>query len=266
METLLIPDQVLYQVDKICSTLSICPIMPFKYLSSLTLLLVTAWGCQNESLQDFYFPLDELRDGMVYEYQSAGDALDPPFYWYYRTLEQDGATFLTGMYYDHNFTPYQFMREEKVQNGMLLADYYLYENDSTGKQIQIPVEIEGGNVFSFEPPDPNVVLFSKIRFTAPSAPGTVSALVKNRQYVSDTTYTYAGQTYDAAVFYVRELIDIENEGHVEHEYDGMEIYARGLGLVYFRKNVSESFITEYKLADRYSMEAFEKKWSAGREE
>ena len=230
----------------------------FSFLGAICLIFLA--GCREESLESYYFPIDQLHEGLVYEYQSAGDPLDPPFYWYYRTLEQDGATYLTGMYYDPNFTPFQFVREERVSNGMILSDYYLYETDSTGKQVQIPVEIEGGNNFSFEPRDPNTVLYSKIRFSSPSDPETINTLVKNRQYLSDTTYNYGGKTYDALVFYVRELIDLENQGHTEHEYDGMEIYAKGLGLVYFRKNVSDLFVTEYKLADRYTMEAFEQKF------
>lgn len=224
------------------------------------LILLLLAGCRNNTLEPYYFPLDELRDGLVYEYRGATNSLDPPFYWYYRTIEQDGATYLVGMYYDLNFSPYQFMREEKVSNGMLLVDTYFYGNDSTGRQVQSPVEIEAGNVFSFEPPDPKKVLFYKIRFPLPEDPGTTCSLTRNRQFVSDTTYTYGGKTYDAAIFYVRELIDIEDAGHVEQEFGGTEIYAKGLGLVYFRKNVSNTFTTEYQLVDRYTMEAFEKKF------
>lgn len=231
---------------------------PLFFLPIAALLLLAS--CKESSIESYYYPLDELREGLVYEYRSAGDTLDPPFYWYYRSHETDTATFLTGMYYDLNFTPFQFVREERVSNGMLLADYYLYENDSTGKQVQIPVEIEGGNVFSFEPADPKKVLYSKVRFSTPSDPEAVISLIKNRQFRSDTTYTYGGKTYDALVFYVRELIDVNDEGHVEQEFDGLEIYAKGLGLVYFRKNVSQTFVTEYELADRYSMEELEKKF------
>ena len=152
------------------------------------------------------------------------------------------------------------VREERVSNGMLLAEYYLYENDSTGRQVQTPVEIEGGNVFSFEPPNPNTVLYSKVRFSSLSTPNTITSLVRNRQFRSDTTYSYGGKTYDAAVFYVRDLVDVEDQGHVEQEFDGTEIYAKGLGLVYFKKNVTQSFITEYKLADRYTLVEFEGKF------
>ena len=222
-------------------------------------LLLSA-GCRENTLESYYYPLDELREGLVYEYRGAGNTQDPPFYWYYRTIEQEGATYLVGMYYDLNFTPYQFMREEKVSNGMLLVDTYFYGNDSTGRQVQSPVEIEAGNAFSFEPPDPKQILFYKIRFPVPDNPGTTCTLTRNRQYMSDTTYIYGGKTYDAAVFYVRELIDIEDAGHVEQEFGGTEIYAKGLGLVYFRKNVSEGFALEYKLTDRYTREAFEEKY------
>ncbi|MFZ2897259.1 MAG: hypothetical protein WA004_01480 [Saprospiraceae bacterium] len=233
--------------------------MDKRFFLGAALMVAAFFGCKTETLEDYYFPLDELREGLVYEYRSAGDTLDPPFYWFYKTIEQEGVTYLTGMYYDANFTPFQFVREERVDNGMLMTDYYLYETDSTGKQIQVPVNIEAGNAFSFGKPNPKTVLFSKISFTSPSAPGMINTLVKNRQYVSDTTYVFGGQTYDALVFYVRELIDIEDQGHTEHEYDGTEIYAKGLGLVYFRKNVSEAFVTEYRLVDRYGMEGLEEK-------
>jgi hypothetical protein len=222
--------------------------------------LLLAAGCrQSQPLEAFYYPLENLSEGMAYEYQSAGDPADPPFYWFFQTQQEAGATFLTGMYYDHLFTPYQFIREERVSNGMLLVGYDLYENDSTGRQVQFAAEIHGGNVFSFEPADPGNVLYSKIRFAAASDTETIVNLTKNRQFRSDTTYNYGGKTYEALVFYVRELIDIENEGHAEQEFDGIEIYAKGLGLVYFRKNVTDSFITEYKLTNRYDKQAFDEK-------
>ena len=216
-------------------------------------------GCNEKPMESYYFPLEELREGLVYEYKSAGDPRDPPFYWLFRTEEKDGATFLTGTYYDLYFNPFQFVREERVSNGMLLTEYYLYENDTTGRQVQIPAEIEGGNVFSFGPPNPGTVLFSKVRFPSVVNPTTVTSLIKNRQYLRDTTYVFRDSTYEAALFYVRELIDVEDEGHVEQEFDGTEIYAKGLGLVYFKKNITTGFVTEYRLEDRYPMEDFEGK-------
>jgi len=229
--------------------------MPQRFFLCLPLIaaLSSFISCRERSLEPYYYPLEELREGLVYEYRSAGNPGDPPFYWYYRTLEEDGATYLTGTFYDLDFTPFQYVKEERVSNGMLLAEYYLYENDSTGAQVQIAAEIESGNVFSFGAPDPKTMLFSKLSFSSASNPGPVTTLIKNRQFLADTTYSYGGKTYEAAVFYVRELIDVEDEGHVEHEFDGKEIYAKGLGLVYFRKNVSAGFITEYKLADRYPL-------------
>ena len=228
-------------------------------LPVLSFLLLALWGCRERALESYYFPLDEFQDGTIYEFRGAKDERDPPFYWHYRTVEEDGTTFLKGMYYDHNLLLYQSMKEEKVANGMLLVDHFLYEYDSTGVLVQVPAEIEGGNVFVFGAPDPGQVLFSKTRFSYPSDPNTINTLIRNRQFQKDTTYTYGGKKYDAVIFYVRELIDIQDEGHTEHEFDGVEIYAKGLGLVYFRKNIGEGFITEYKLENRYSEEAFEER-------
>ena len=235
------------------------------FFSSLLAILAGCLlgGCTQESAdpRDFYYPLAELAEGQVYEYRSAGDELDPPFYWYYRTLEQGDSTFLTGMYYDHQFQPFQFLREEAVSNGMLLADFYLYETDSTGKQRKVPVQIAEGNVFPFGPPDPHKVLLYSISWQNTVDSTATTHLIRNRQYLGDTTITYRDQTYDAVRFYVRELVDIEKDGHAEHEFDGLEIYARGLGLVYFRKNITDDFKTEYRLVDRFPMTELERRFS-----
>ncbi|MEZ4931754.1 MAG: hypothetical protein R2788_06525 [Saprospiraceae bacterium] len=52
---------------------------------------------------------------------------DPPMYWYYKSMKQDGSQYLLGTGYDPEFSPDQFLREEKVGNGMLLIDFIIYE-------------------------------------------------------------------------------------------------------------------------------------------
>lgn len=211
----------------------------------------------------YYYPLDSLYDGVVYEYRSLQQQQDPPFYRYFRTMDQDTAIYLTAMEYDLDYQPFQFVREEMVSNGAQQIDYFLYETDSSGYQNQIPVKVQNGNIFSFDWRKEQV-LFYEIKYSLPSEPSSVYTLIRNRQYIGDTTWTYQGQTYDAMRIYVRELIDLEKDGHTEHEFDGEEIYAKGLGLVYYRKNVTNEFITEYHLVDRYPMEELERRFGANR--
>jgi hypothetical protein len=236
----------------------------FVILAGWAALLVSCQSEEVRNLREFYYPLEELSEGLVYEYTSAGDEQDPPFYWYFRSFEQPEGTFLTGMYYDYRYTPFQFIREEAVSNGMLTVDYSLYDMDSTGKQTPIPVEVAAGNVFPFEMADTNSVYLFKISFENPpvsdTLPPTTTTLIRNRQFAGDTTVVFQGETYEAVQFYVRELVDIAGEGHAEHEYDGTEVYAKGIGLVYFTKNISETFFTEYRLNDRFLMTELERRF------
>lgn len=218
---------------------------------------------EERDIKKYYFPVADLDQGLVYEYETAGDERNPPFYYYYRNVRDAADLYLTGTYYDYNFTPIQFVREEVVKNGMTLSDFYFYTTDSlTQKQNRVPVEILNNNVFPFtvNETQPGVLLFS-IKWDDPEPTGTEYTLIRNRQFAGDTTYVYQGKTYDAVQFYVRELIDNYNEGHLETEYDGLEIYAKDLGLVYFQKNVSEEFIIKYQLKDTYPMTVLEEKFS-----
>jgi len=231
----------------------------------LLLVPLFIFSCQNaenttaqkRNIKEFYFPTDKLFDGLVYEYQSVDGPHDPPFYWYYRTLNIEGDIFFTGMYYDYNFTPFQFIREEVFSNGMALKDFYWYQTDSlTGKQDKIPVNIKSGNVFPFEVSNPPGVVVSNINWKIPEDSTATITFIRNRQFDGDTTIMFNGQEYPAIKMNVLELIDHEQIGHLEQEYKAKEVYAKELGLVYSVKNIAPQWQLKYKLVARYSMEEF----------
>ena len=85
-------------------------------------------------------------------------------------------------------------------------------------------------------------------------------VIKNRRFAGDTVIRYQGLTYNAVKFDLRELFEYDKEGVLEQEYTGEEIYARGLGLVYYRKDIADDFQLEYRLVDRYPMEQLEAKF------
>ncbi len=211
------------------------------------------------NIEAFYFPLNKLEAGKVYEYQSVGNPNDPPMYWYYKSIEEGGQRYLLGTAYDPEFSPDQLVREERASNGMLLADFYMYEKDSTGKKVQLPANIEAANVFPFQVNDPPGVLLSSVTWQSLADSATVSH-VRNRQFDKDTTVIFDGKNLPAVKFLTRELVDQETEGHLELEYSGMEVYAKGLGLVFFKKNISKEWQMAYRLADVYDMSAFEQKF------
>ncbi len=229
----------------------------------LTVLFV---ACGNEkgsdglrNIEAYYYPLSELQDGKVYEYEPLGDEHDPPVYWYYKSMMQDGKGYLLGTSYGPAFTPDQFVREERVDNGMMLVDFLVYETDAEGKSQQIKADVEAANVFPFQVKPLGSVLLTSLHWR-PLGDTSSITLVRNRQYDSDTTFSFQGKNVEAVKFNTRELIDQEETGHLELEFGGTEIYAKGIGLVYFRKDVSGERRIEYRLKAIYSMAEFEEKF------
>lgn len=241
-------------------------------IKNLTTWLFPAfWGCiflcatacnpsGRKDIRDYYFPLKKLTEGQVYEYRPIGEDSLSPAYWYYRSFLQEEGIYLTGTYYEYDLNPLQLVREELVSNGMLLQDLFVFIADSTGRQQRIAAEVLAGNVFPFSVSDSSGIFLYKVRFDFPNEIGSTTTLIKNRRYLGDTTYTVNGQSYDAVRFEVRELVEDQSvtEGTVEPRFSGEEIYAEGIGLVYYRKNLGPQSIA-YELADRYPMEQLEQK-------
>lgn len=226
-------------------------------ITLLTAVLCSSCGDDTRNIREYYFPLKQLQDGLVYEYRAVNNDSLAPTRWYFRSLVLDSGIYLTGMNYAPDLTPLQFSREEMVKNGMLLQDLFLYETDSTGNQQRIDVEIIAGSVFPFEVRDSGGIFLYKVSWQPPSDPGATITLVKNRRYAGDTTFIFENKRYDTVVFEVRELLSHEQEGFFEREFSTVEWYAKGLGLVYYRKEIAEDFVLEYSLARRYPMEELE---------
>ena len=220
-------------------------------------------GCQQDGkrdIRDYYFPLNSLTEGLVYEYEAIRPDSLAPYYWYYRSAATEQQLFLTGTYYEVDLIPRQFTREEMVSNGMLLEELSLHQTDSLGKQHPYPVNVVAGNTFPFYVSLPGGVFLYRIEWQEPSDPSTTTTLIKNRRYLGDTTFVHRNQAYECVAFEVRELVEVESEGVLEQEFDGVEFYAKGIGLVYVKKQVTDELSFEYALADRYPMDTLEQKF------
>ena len=227
----------------------------FKFILLFLILLIYSCSEDNsKDIRDYYFPLKQLKEGMVYEYEAIQPDSLSPQYWYYRTIMQDGQVFLTGTMYEADFVPRQLVKEELVENGMLLDDLFIYYSDSTNKQQSYDIQIVAGNAFPFQVSLPSGIFLYNIHWEDPIRQ-TTTTLIKNRRYLGDTTLTMAGRQFDDCIaFGVKELVEVESEGVLAQEFEGVEIYAKGTGLVYFKKIISSQLTLEYLLADRYPMD------------
>lgn len=230
----------------------------------LVFAILFSIACQpkkkKENIKAYYFPIEQLKEVSVYEYHSVNKDSLQIEYWIYKTEENDTATYLTGKFYDDQFYLLQSFTEEIVGNGSLMQDYFLYAFDTTGNPIRIPTEILVPNVYPFEVQEAGGIFLFKLKWNAESENATTT-LIRNRRYIGKTNYLYKGKSQNCIEFELREIIDlhIEGDGHTEPELTGEELYAKDIGLIYYKKQISESQVLEFELVDIYDLEKFEEK-------
>ena len=227
----------------------------------IVLASCSGWGGK-QNIQAYYYPLRELKTPQVYEYRAVGNDSLPPYYWYFQTIKQSGGTFLTGNFYDHDFMVRQLTSERIVKSGALMEQYLLYETDSTGQAQPMTADIEAPNVFPFEVTDSNVIYLFKVKWADWKDSTTTTTLVRNRSFRGFKKYEFKGKEYECAEFAVRDLIDNfeEKKGHIEPQYEGTELYAKGIGLVRTSKQLTPTLQVTYALYDIYEMNKLEEKF------
>jgi hypothetical protein len=231
-------------------------------LSGPIIILCLLCSCQppgERDIRDYYFPVKALQSGMVYEYRVVGPDTLPPDYWYYLSHPTDSAYYLTKTYYRSDYTQQQLIREEMVRTGMLTEAVYLFTSDSSGRQHSHSAEVLQANTFPFRVKDDRTVYLYKIRFQLPDQPHGQTTLILNRRFRGDTVFYYEGENYPAVRFALAGLVEQRDsiQGDIEPKFWGEEIYAKGLGLVSYRRDYdpNEPGLT-YELVDRYPMRTF----------
>lgn len=231
--------------------------------AGLLLLMFSACNDGKRDIGDYYFPIDDLNQGLVYAYSAEeGDTTDR-LYWYYRYFPRDSGMFLAATQYDRNFEITQIVREKIVKNGSLARNCYLYVPDTaTGKSIPIPTEIESNNLFPFRVTDSLGVFLFRLSYHPLEDTSATIYLIRNRRFLGDgPAFSFEGKDYPAVRFSLREVVGHDQAGAAEVEGHGEEWYAKGLGLVYFRKSFGENnqLRYAYRLTERFTMQELERR-------
>lgn len=208
----------------------------------------------------YYFPTTELEDGLVYEYRSAsGDSLSNE-YWLYKRVDVENVAYLVGTYYDAYFQLRQYFRERITEKGTVVEDYFLYQPDSIGKSITYKANIIAASSFPFLLKDTTSVIVFGLKWEISQDPYHEIRITKNRQFSGRAKFAYKGERKDAVIFDLRERVEDDRDGVLEKEFTGSEIFAEGIGLVYYEKEIDQNVNLSYQLFDTYTPEEFEKKW------
>jgi hypothetical protein len=194
-------------------------------------------GHSGRDVRAYYFPVESLDQGKVYAYESTQNGVTKPEYWYYHSVKRDSGLFLQSTYYDEQGVTVQAVREKIVANGSLVRDYFLMQPDSAGTgATEVRARIESGSIFPFQVHDSTGVFLFSLNFHPPNDPKATVYVIRNRRFLGDAPdYEFKGKKYPCIRFGIREAIGNEKEGASEVEGVGEEWYAKGLGLVYYRK-------------------------------
>lgn len=235
-----------------------------KSIFSLTLLSSILFShCGNSDyidIKEYYFPIETLKEGQVYEYRisDATGEKTSSRYKYYTTIETDSGKYFINNNYDPTFFNDQYVLNEVVENGILIKQYHMMALIPEKEQEIVKAEIIKNNAFPFEVRKEGGVTPMEMRFSDPRDEKEKIRFIRERKYLGDTTFTFNNVDLPAVIFAANEIREFthEEEGDFDNTTFATEIYAKGLGLVSRKYNIGDVQL-ESLLYDTFSMAKLE---------
>ncbi len=214
-----------------------------------------------QMLKDYYYPVDDLAEGMVYIYENK-KMNNQPDYWLYKTVyDEAGNQFLVATQYNLFFDQRQMLREWVVADGTILKDYRFFQKDTaSGKVLGSQATIQENVIFPFKAVDDQDLAYRfQLKFSILPDTAVEYKITRDRKFDKYLKYEYNGEELDAVQFKSIEYTSVENDvegGSWDMQANLVEIYAKGLGLVY-KSSDSKALPYEIQLKERISVQDFE---------
>lgn len=203
-----------------------------------------------EDLSIYYVPIDSIGErGIRYIYRSLADTtLDQEVWEYAKTSENH----ITSINYDHNQQVVQKQYERIVESGVLIDSLILYFNDEGGRIISYPVRILSPHRFPFAARDSSQVWLTQLEWWQPGDSLHV-VLERRRRFDGDTTWSWQGQSIPAIKFKTVDKFETEQDGWTSSQWTGTEIYAKNIGMIYYKRDISKHLRLEFELDQKISV-------------
>lgn len=197
-----------------------------------------------ENLSKYYLPLDSLEGGgMVYSYRSLVDTtLDQEVWQYIKTSEG----LIRSINYDHRQQVVQRQYERIVPNGVLIDSLILVDYDSLGRAISHPVRVISPHRFPFEAHDSTQVWLTHLEWWQPGDSLHI-VLQRRRRFEGKTGWQWQGKSIPAVRFRTEDKLETEKDGWTTSEWTGEEVYAENVGLIYYKRKISDQLLIEFEL-------------------
>jgi hypothetical protein len=214
--------------------------------------------------KEYYYPIESLSEEKIYEYvlEIEGQSYLSHYLSLKKELGEDGSIFLISKYYAPDFKQNQEIKEWIIKDGVITQEYKFLVFDSTSQTVkEYPNEVNQNVVFPFYASLDSVMAYRFVcEMKLPPDFLTVK-LVRDRKFNKKVSYTYKDEALEAIAFTATDLYDIENTeggGFWGQKKATIEVYAKGVGLVYKETKTAGSETTEIeRLSTIYSVEEFE---------
>ncbi|MBT8219457.1 MAG: hypothetical protein KJP00_06520 [Bacteroidia bacterium] len=232
------------------------------FFALLSIIITSSMlGCKGQfpkNIKDYYYPINDLSDGLVYQYTTTNsDQQSVSNYWYFKSNIINDTIHFTGQYYDAKKTVGQFFRQSITDQGAIYKDYNFYVyNDSSDQASVIQLQIHYASAFPFQVKDTTSIYLYKLSFIAP-ADSSLNTITRNRRFVGEEEWEHNGKVYPAIRIKLLERIENDRQGVLTIDFKGYEIYAKGIGLVYTFRSSENGTRIEDRLIDRVLMSDFQ---------
>lgn len=193
----------------------------------------------------YYFPIDELPEGgMKYVYTNKSQPEMDNEVWIF---EKSGEGRLKSTNLNFDGVPVLVQYDHVQRTGVTIDSLILVFEDTAGMTQQLPVTILEARRFPGDELDTSKTLTTLMDWHQPGDSLHV-VLKRSRSFAGDTTFRWQGKSVPAVKFVTHDVFETEEVGWTTSTWEGEEWYALGLGLVYYRRNISDQMILEFELS------------------
>ena len=194
--------------------------------------------------REYYIPMAILpAEGITYTYRNLRDTTAAPEIWSHKKM---GEGLIMSTNYDSRGLETQRQYDRLVIDGIVTDSLILMFEDSTGRRGETRVKVVSPYRFPFIPGDSSKVWLTQFEWYQPQDSLHV-VLQRRRRFDGDTTMTYHGKTIPAVQFTTDDTLETEEAGWTHSTWQGVEIYAKGIGLIYYKRKISPELTLEYQL-------------------
>ncbi len=202
-------------------------------------------GLEESGLSGYYLPFQSFPpEGMTYVYRSKLDTGNVELWKHIPT----STTTVTSINYDNNQTVVQKQYEKITGQGVFVDSLRLFFPE-IGRVVDIPVKVISPNKLPFDLADSTKTWVTHLDWHQPGDSLHV-VLERGRRFAGDTTWTFDGKKLPAIIFKLTDKFETEQVGWTSSEWEGKEIYAKGIGLVYYLRQISPRMRLEFELVRR----------------